>query len=338
MPLPVQHHWRRTSLHRAGAGARVGAGLRGRVFALVASALIFASPSAAHAFCRTTTSPLPSASYDPSTTMKCWAQGTPLAWPSNSVVPYSLAQAASVQVTLADATRVADAAFNTWNTTMCPASLYDDAGAALADASDVPNVQTYDEGPSDATTVANDCGLIQCDPTVHDTHHIIVFRDTEWDHDDPNNTLALTTVTYGVSSGTIYDADMEINAVTTGLTPHYLSAVEPPPANLPRHTYDLQTILTHEAGHFFGLAHATDSSAVMYANYTVGSIALQPDDIAGICTIYPPDPILAIEGESASGHKSSCSSVPGPASPFAPGAALVAGLGLVGWIRRKRAH
>jgi len=334
MHRSVQRRSHRTARCRPAAGA----GLRGGVFLLIASAVALANTHPAHAFCRTTTTPLPSASYDPSLSGTCWMQGTPLAWPAGSVVPYSLAQAASDQVTLADATRVADAAFNTWNTTMCPASLYDDAGGALADASDVPNVQTYDEGPSDAATVANDCGLIQCDPTVHDTHHIIVFRDDNWDHDDSTNTLALTTVTYGVNSGTIYDADIEINSSTTGTMPHYLTTTEPPPADLPANTYDLQAILTHEAGHFLGLAHATDNTAIMYAYYKPGSLTLQPDDIAGICTIYPPQPILITEEVSFSVHKASCSSVPGPASPFAPGAAFVAGLGLVGWVRRKRAR
>lgn len=325
----VRRHLQRTARSRAIATARGGAS------ALVASAMVLASASSAHAFCRTTTTPLLSASYDPSMAGTCWSQGTPLAWPAGSVVPYSLAEAASDQVTLMDATRVADAAFNTWNTAMCPASLYD-AGAISG--ADVPNVQTYDEGPSDAQAVADDCGLVQCDPTVHDTHHMIVFRDTNWDHvGDVNNTLALTTVTYGVNSGTIYDADMEINSSTATTPPHYLTTVEPPPADLPANTYDLQSIITHEAGHFLGLAHATDSSAVMYAYYHAGSLTLQPDDVDGICTIYPPPSIVAAEQRSISVHASSCSSAPGKTSPWGPGAALVAALGLVGWVRRKRA-
>jgi MYXO-CTERM domain-containing protein len=335
MHRSVERRSRRASRSRARVAVVARAGLRGGILAVLASAMVLANASTAHAFCRTTTTPLPSSSYDPSFDQMCWMHGTPLAWPSGSVIPYSLAQAASDQVTLADATRVADAAFNTWNTTMCPASLYD-AGSVLDGASDVPNVQTYDIGPSDALTVADDCGLIQCDPTVHDTHHIIVFRDTDWEHDDAANTLALTTVTYGVNSGTIYDADMEINSMTTGMMPHYLSTMEPPQLPLAPNTYDLQTIITHEAGHFLGLAHATDTTAVMYALYAAGSLTLQPDDIAGICTIYPPAPIL--EAEDGSTHKSSCSSVPGPVSPLAPGAAFVAGLGLLGWMRRKRAR
>lgn len=313
------------------------ADLRRSPLALAAFAIGLGTASTAHAYCRTTTTALPASNYDPSLAGTCWTQGMPIAWPTGSDIPYSLAQAASVQVTLADATRVADAAFSAWNNTACPASLYSvDAGAALTSATDIPNVQTYDEGPSDAETVANDCGLIQCGSTVHDTHHIIVFRDTAWDHDDTNSTLALTTVTYGTNSGTIYDADMEINAITTGSMPHFLSTVEPPQLPLPSNTYDLQTIITHEAGHFLGLAHATDHSAVMYAFYSAGSLALQPDDIDGICTIYPPQPILVAEGEPT--HKSSCSSAPGPVSPFGTGGALVAGLALVGWARRRSAR
>src|ERR1019366_8185381 len=53
--------------------------------------------------------------------------------------------------------------------------------------------------------------------------------------------------------------------------------------------YDLGSILTHEAGHFLGLAHTADTSAVMYASYSPGATVLTPDDVAGICSIYPSD-------------------------------------------------
>lgn len=52
---------------------------------------------------------------------------------------------------------------------------------------------------------------------------------------------------------------------------------------------DLEQILTHEAGHALGLAHSFDRQAVMHGGHRPGAPhrPLQPDDIAGICAIYP---------------------------------------------------
>jgi hypothetical protein len=55
--------------------------------------------------------------------------------------------------------------------------------------------------------------------------------------------------------------------------------------------YDLQSIITHEAGHFMGLAHSFDPNATMWAHYSAGTESfrdLSDDDIDGICTVYPP--------------------------------------------------
>jgi len=228
---------------------------------LVAACLALAAPRDALAFCRTTTSQIP-AGYDPSVT-GCWSQGKGLAWAAGSV-PYELAAAASKQVSLHDATRIAHLAFEAWNDVACPRG--------------TPMVKAYDNGTVSAKAVATDCGLAPCAATVHDPQHVIVFDDDSWPHNDPANTLALTTVTYGVSSAEIFDADIEINSAE-----HVLSVQEPPPVG----TFDLQAILTHEAGHFYGLAHATDAAAIMYAYYQPGAVALTTDDTAGLCAIYP---------------------------------------------------
>jgi MYXO-CTERM domain-containing protein len=53
---------------------------------------------------------------------------------------------------------------------------------------------------------------------------------------------------------------------------------------------DVQNTVTHEAGHTLGLAHSTDSTATMAASAPAGEIAkrsLHPDDLQGICAIYP---------------------------------------------------
>jgi len=59
---------------------------------------------------------------------------------------------------------------------------------------------------------------------------------------------------------------------------------------VPGHT-DLDSLLTHEAGHLLGLAHSSDSSATMFPGYEAGTIDLRtlaPDDITAICSVYPP--------------------------------------------------
>jgi hypothetical protein len=144
--------------------------------------------------------------------------------------------------------------------------------------------------------------------------NIIVFRDDTWPESavsDPTSTLALTTVTYNKTNGQIVDADIEINGSQAPLSTNDAGGGT---------SYDLQSILTHETGHFFGLSHSTvaclsDGSdcPTMNAHYRPGSIAyrtLEDDDKAGICAIYPTgrattdDSCLPVDGfSSLCGHQ-----------------------------------
>jgi MYXO-CTERM domain-containing protein len=280
----------------------------------VALAALGVGARSAHAFCRTTTSKAP-AGWNPAVS-GCWTEGVPLAWPVDRV-PYGVASAASKQVSLADATRVADLAFGAWNDTQC--------------AGQPAGIEAYDDGPSSVPDGATGDALAEwaycaesnaCAATTHDA---IVFDDDAWPYNDPVNTLALTTVTYGVDDGQIFEAYTEVNSAE-----HQLTTTEPPPAS--GATYDLQAILTHEAGHFLGLAHATDTTSIMYAYYVPGALTLTPDDLDALCTVYPPQS----SSPSSSAKGCACTAGPAPGSATAAAGLSMVALAMLGKRRRRR--
>lgn len=238
--------------------AWVGSGVSSvsSVSSILAALVLFAS-TPAHAFCRTVTQDLPP---DYSPTKGCFTDGFPLFW-GNACVGYTINRKASSNLSLAEVTPIIDKAFAAWTSVTCP-----DSGAAVG-------IQASNLGPVD-------CDEVQYNKYVAN-QNLIVFRDTEWPYSDPNNTLGLTTVTFSEDTGELYDADMEINDTGKNLT---ISDT------VPTNGYDLLSVITHEAGHFFGLAHATDSKSTMFASYKPGTLTLRdlaPDDVEGICTIYP---------------------------------------------------
>jgi hypothetical protein len=89
-------------------------------------------------------------------------------------------------------------------------------------------------------------------------------------------------------AGQIVEADMEFNSsfpFTTSTT-------------VPSNQADLQSIATHEAGHFLGMDHASNASSTMFWSTVPGysyQRNLSTDDIAGISTLYPP-PSFASQG------------------------------------------
>ena len=229
-----------------------------------ASCLSLSAPDA-RAFCREI-SQLTPAGYDPAVS-GCYPGDGGVAFPvywANACVTYSLQQDASAQITLGEARTVAATAFSKWTAASC--------------GSGSPSIAASEIEPMGQEGVT-------CDEVQYNKYgpnqNVIVFRDDGWpDSGDSVNTLGLTTVTYDTTDGEIYDADIEINSHD-----FTLSAFPPAPAN----GYDLLSILTHEAGHFFGLAHSADQSAIMYAFYHANDMTLTADDVSGICSIYPPD-------------------------------------------------
>jgi hypothetical protein len=231
----------------------------------VAGLLSLAHAKDASAYCRTTTVSVP-ADFDPID--GCWNQGNVLWW-RNACVGYSIQQNASKQVTLAQAEQAVATAFVQWTSTACAE---DDAGQSRV------SIDVRDEGPVE-------CDLVQYNQD-QPNQHVIIFHDTDWPYDDSSNTLALTTVTYDPDTGEIYDADMEINSTVSPIV------VNVAPSDVPDDGYDFLSIVTHETGHFLGMAHSGDERATMFAHYQPGQTSMRDlteDDINGICAIYPPN-------------------------------------------------
>ncbi len=129
--------------------------------------------------------------------------------------------------------------------------------------------------------------------------------------------VALTSVLYDPETGRIVDADIEVNGWDGQGTGTSLSGPSGPPhgwyftcdkqGGWPQCTtygqagcyyLDLQNTLTHEVGHFIGLAHPCEGKSctqalepvTMFPLTAPGDLekrTLHEDDIAGLCTIYP---------------------------------------------------
>lgn len=220
----------------------------------------------AGAYCRTTTAAIP-AGYDP-TKLGCITDGTPVAWPAMPVT-YELNQAASVHVSFAEAAPIFDAAFASWQQVSCSAE----------DASKHPSLSFETLAPTDAAYVSCPADAEACEEAEARGPHQILFRDDAWPYDDTANTIALTTITFGLTTGHILSANMEINSHD-----FELSTADPPPVG----QVALPAIARHEAGHFIGLAHSQEHTAAMYAFYSPGMESLTQDDIDGVCAVYPP--------------------------------------------------
>ena len=157
--------------------------------------------------------------------------------------------------------------------------------------------EAVDCGGGPPSIHVEDMGAIACTTAEYNEDkgnaNLVVYRNTSWPHPEGLDNIALTTVTFDTKTGEIFDADIEINAAQYHLTTSD-TAVD----------YDLLSVLTHEAGHFLGLAHSPVDGATMFASYEPGDLgdrSLSPDDVAAICDAFPP---------RASTEDATCSPIP----------------------------
>lgn len=123
----------------------------------------------------------------------------------------------------------------------------------------------------------------------NDGTNLICFVCTA-DFTQDSSTLAVTFDTViqsgagtGQFVGQILDADILFNPAITFLT----NGASCPSG---KSCADLQTIATHEIGHFFGLDHSGIVRAIMYPFAPDVERTLGADDVAGISQLYPGNP------------------------------------------------
>ncbi len=140
--------------------------------------------------------------------------------------------------------------------------------------------------PTDGVLVGFDWGAGSGSP---ENENIVVFRnDTQGDELDAwvhaLGALAITTVTWESHSGRLLDADIEVNDAR-----FHFTACDPGECTV---DFDLENTMTHELGHVLGLDHSAAADATMYASAPRADLTkrdLAPDDVDGICAVYPAD-------------------------------------------------
>jgi Matrixin len=201
-------------------------------------------------------------------------------------------------------------AFSAWNDVSCAA------------------IQVAFDGLTSSALAGDDLGAA-------DGVNLVVWReDTEAWIAAGNSPLyyALTTLSFDRRTGRILDADIEVNgAFHTYTTADDLVSI------------DIRNVLTHEAGHVFGLDHSLSSDATMYRKASAGETKkrdLSADDREALCFLYPiaSDPPWLGQGSATS---SGCAIAEGLRAPgdFTFGLwALFLGLTLGAGLARHRAR
>ena len=225
----------------------------------------------ASAFCRSTTC---KGGECPRDDDGCKTSGSPLFWKS-SCVGFSVQKDGTQLIALKYVRQTIEKSFLTWTDLACEGGTASISFSELADVS---------------------CHQIEYNASGANAN-VILFQDNKWDYSGVDNTLGRTTVTFD-DSGEILDADIEINHAYNDVT---VSDDEV--------AYDLESILTHEIGHFIGLDHSLDLDATMNAAYEPGSIefrTIEADDVAGACAIYAPERAARCETTPHGGLSDAC--------------------------------
>lgn len=239
----------------------------------VAVALVVLRGGAARAYCRTTTAP----DLRGSCPADCLDEGLPLAWRTPRFT-YAFNERGFPGIDDATLRSTIAASLAPWEQVTC----------------DGRRVGMH--GTAERATTALIDGPSEEEPN---TNVIVHFEADEWEArtDLSRHAFAVTAVWFGRWTGEITGADMMFNG---GLGPFGECPESGCTATGPR--ADLRNVATHEFGHFLGLEHSPVPGSTMWCKGEVGEVSkrtLEPDDVAGLCEIYPPGDDLP-EGRKAS--------------------------------------
>lgn len=244
--------------------------------AFLGAALAFESSAAA--FCRSSTCRTTATRECETDEDECPISGAKLFWPT-SCISYATNRLGTQDLDPVDTREIIKKTFQAWSDVEC-------AGGGVAS-------MTFQEREPVA------CKRSEYNKTGANVN-VVLFQDDDWKYRGIDGTLAKTSVTYNDETGEIYDADIEINTANNTVT------ISDIPAKV---QYDLQAIVTHEVGHFIGIAHSPDSSAVMFASYSPGSTTqrtLSADDVDAVCGVYPPKSGVVCNTEPRGGFSAEC--------------------------------
>jgi hypothetical protein len=250
---------------------------------------MFAWAASAGAYCRTMSCELGEdpAHPCPRDAAECVTRGQPLHWAS-ACLHYAVQVDGSPRSGL-DADQIqafAGQAFSAWKAARCP------GGGS-------PRFEAQFQGYVSCARREMVCG------GAEQNVNVVMFHDHGWL--EGAGRIGVTTPTGGVESGLVVDADVEINSQD-------FSFKSDPSGTM---STSLLYVLTHELGHFLGLAHSTVSGSVMSTGYQ--SLPFSPnlisaDDAAAICAAYPPGPALDCGAPPAPAYDA-CALAPGEHPP-----------------------
>jgi hypothetical protein len=242
---------------------------------LATGVIVCASAREAGAFCRTTACDpaIDECTFDDN---GCPSAGPPLAW-RRLPLRYRFHEAGSQKLDMDGVREATRRAFQTWSNVTCGSKR---TSLRFEEGDDIPGTQPL--GADDRAT----------------TPFGIYFRDEAWPYENGSETLARTTPRYGMRSGWIDSSVIEVNTFGSVFR---LSDADP-------RAIDLQAVLTHEVGHYIGLAHSRVAGSIMAPQYcqsagrcgpsTDQARALADDDMDAVCALYPPGGIAGVAYEA----------------------------------------